>query len=103
MYLARHLYEPWFWASVLVGLLIVPAAMRRKEGFVLLATGIQLAFYAGSYFATPHDARWHVATSWPRLTDQIAIPITYVVFLTLAKYAAGGEDSPNVEARPVEP
>jgi hypothetical protein len=63
---------------------------------------IQIGFYVGSYFATPHDARWHVATSWPRLTDQVAIPITYVVFLALAKYVAAMKDSPHVEARPVE-
>ncbi|HYS56065.1 MAG TPA: hypothetical protein VER58_20090 [Thermoanaerobaculia bacterium] len=102
IYLAGHLYEPWFWGSILMGLLIVPSVARRREAFVLLATVIQLVFYIGSYFATPHDARWHVATSWPRLTDQIAIPITYVVFLTLAKTAAAMKDSPRAEARPVE-
>ena len=102
VYLAVHLYEPWFWGSILLGLLIVPSVARRREAFVLLATDIQLVFYIGSYFATPHDARWHVATSWPRLTDQIAIPITYVVFLTLAKTAAAMKDSPRAEARPVE-
>jgi len=102
MYLAAHLYEPWFWGAILLGLLIVPAVARRAEAFVLLATAIQLIFYIGSYFATPHDARWHVATSWPRLTDQIAIPITYVVFMTLAKTAAAMKDSARAEARPVE-
>jgi hypothetical protein len=102
MYVARHLYEPWFWIAVLAGLLIVPAAVMRREAFVLLVTALQLAFYAASYFATPHNLRWHVATSWSRLTDQIAIPITYVVFLMLAKYAAGIEESPDAEARPFE-
>lgn len=103
IYLTRHLYEPWFWTCVLLGVLIIPGAARRREAFVLLATLIQLGFYIASYFATPHNARWHVATSWPRLTDQIAIPITYVVFLALAQYVAGVEESPDVEARPVQP
>ncbi len=102
MFVARRLYEPWFWAAVLAGLVIVPAAARRREAFVLLVTLIQLAFYVASYLATPHNLRWHVATSWSRLTDQIAIPITYVVFLMLAKYAAGVEESPDAEARPIE-
>src|SRR5712692_3539367 len=101
IYLARHLYEPWFWASILVGLLIAPSEGRRREVFVLLATAVQLSFYVASYIATPHNARWHVATSWPRLTDQIAIPITYVAFMMLAKYAAAVKDAPHVEARPV--
>ena len=70
---------------IFLGLLIVPSVARRREAFVLIATVIQIGFYVGSYFATPHDARWHVATSWPRLSDQVAIPITYVVFLALAK------------------
>ncbi len=102
MYVARQLYEPWFWIALLAGLLLAPAVARRQEGFVLLVTVLQLVFYAGSYFATPHDLRWHVATSWSRLTDQIAIPITYVVFLTLAKYAASVEESPDAEARSIE-
>jgi len=92
MFLARRLYEPWFWVVVLAGVLIAPAAMRRREKFVLLVTVVQLAFYVGSYFATPHDVGWHVATSWSRLTAQIAIPITVVVFLMLANYAAEKEE-----------
>jgi hypothetical protein len=93
LYLARHLYEPWFWITVLAGVMILPLSLRRREAFVLLATGIQLAFYIGSYFVTPRDLRWHVATSWSRLTDQIAIPITVAVFLALANYAASGQES----------
>ena len=58
--------------ALLAGILIAPAAARMRERFVLLVTAIQLVFYIGSYFVTPHDIRWHVATSWSRLTDQIA-------------------------------
>jgi hypothetical protein len=102
LYLAQHLYEPWFWIAIVAGLLIASSKWRRPDAFIMLATLIQLSFYIGSYFATPHDARWHVATSWPRLTDQIAIPVTYIVCITLAKYAAAMKDSPRAEARPLE-
>jgi hypothetical protein len=103
VFLARRLYEPWFWVAVLAGVIIIPSVTRRREAFVLVVTAVQLAFYIGSYYATPHDARWHVATSWSRLTDQIALPITYVVVLALAKYAAGMEHSPpHAEAGPVQ-
>jgi len=91
LYIARHLYEPWFWIAVLAGVMILPLPLRKREVFILLVTGIQLVFYLGSYFATPHELRWHVATSWSRLTDQIAIPITVVVFLALANFAARDE------------
>ena len=99
VYLSQHLYEPWFWAVLLGGLVIAPAALRRREAFVLIATLVQLVFYVGSYYATPHDARWHVVTSWSRLTDQIALPITYVVVLMLANTVARVEESPDAEAR----
>ncbi|HEY6842705.1 MAG TPA: hypothetical protein VI391_00940, partial [Thermoanaerobaculia bacterium] len=95
MFLARRLYEPWFWIALLAGLIIVPATTVARERFVLIVTAIQLAFYIGSYFATPHEVAWHVLTSWSRLTDQIAIPITVVVFLALANYAATAPASPS--------
>ncbi len=99
-YLATKLYKPWFWVAVLAGILIAPAAARRREAFVLLVTAIQLVFFAGAYFVTPHDIHWHVLTSWPRLTGQIAVPIAFVVFLMLANSLRGGEDAPHAEARP---
>lgn len=99
IFLAAQLHEPWFWVALLIGILVVPAAMRRREAFVLLATAIQLAFYVGAYLTTPHDLRWHVMTSWWRLTGQVAIPITFAVFLMLANSLWGGQDAPHAEAR----
>jgi hypothetical protein len=98
MFLARRLYEPWFWIALLAGLIIVPGTIVFRERFVLIVTAIQLAFYIASYFATPHEVAWHVLTSWSRLTDQIAIPITVVVFLALANYAATAPASPSSPA-----
>jgi hypothetical protein len=103
-YLAAKLYEPWFWMAILVGILVAPAAARRREAFVLLATAIQLVFYVVAYLSTPHDLRWHVLTSWSRLTGQIAVPITFAVFLMLANSLRRGEDAPHAEAtRPAVP
>jgi hypothetical protein len=85
--------------ALLIGILIAPVASRRRETFVLLATAIQFAFYVGAYLTTPHDLRWHVLTSWWRLTGQIALPITFAVFLMLANSLRGGEDAPHAEAR----
>ncbi len=91
-FLGRVLSERWFWIAILAGVLIVPSLVRR-ESFVLLVTVIQLLFYVGAYYATPTNVRWHVFTSWERLTEQIALPITFVVVLMLSKY---------VVARPTE-
>ncbi len=101
-FLAARLYEPWFWMAILAGFLIAPAAARRRELFVLLVTAIQLTFYVVAYLSTPHNLRWHVLTSWSRLTGQIAVPITFAVFLMLANSLRGGQDAPHAEARPDE-
>ena len=101
-YLAAQLFEPWFWIAILAGLLIAPAAARRREPFVILVTAIQFAFYVVAYLSTPHNLRWHVLTSWSRLTGQIAVPITFVVFLMLANSLRDGQDAPHAEARPDE-
>jgi hypothetical protein len=97
-YLAEKLSQPWFWVALLIGIVVAPAVATRREAFVLLVTVIQLAFYVGAYLTTPHDLHWHVLTSWSRLTGQIAVPVTFVVFLLLANSLRGAEDAPH-EAR----
>jgi hypothetical protein len=102
MFLAEQLYNPGFWIAILIGILIAPAAARRRERFVFLVTAIQLVFYFGVYLITPNGLRWHVLSSWPRLTAQIAVPITFAVFLMLANSLWREEDAPHAEARPDE-
>jgi hypothetical protein len=97
--LAERLYHPWFWIAILAALVIIPSAARMRERFVLLVTAIQVVFFIAAYFGTPYDVRWHIGTSWPRLTEQIAVPITFVVFLALADLVRRGEDARNAEAR----
>ena len=102
-FLWEHLHEPWFWVAIIAGIAIAPAVARKREAFVLLVTAIQLAFYVGSYLATPHDARWHIVTSWPRLTMQIALPITFATLMMLAAaFPPAQQSPPDAEARPVE-
>lgn len=99
LFLATHLDQPWFWLAILIGILAVPARVRKGEFFVLLVTAIQLFFYIVVYFATPRDLHWHVLTSWSRVTGQIALPIAFAAFLMLAKSMQGSEDAPHAEAR----
>src|SRR5262249_6979321 len=79
--------DPWLWIALLAGVLIVPSVLRR-EAFVFLVTAIQVTFYIGTYFGTPHDLRWHIRTSWPRLTEQVALPVAFVVILMLYESVA---------------
>jgi hypothetical protein len=99
LFLAQQLYKPWYWVAILAGILIAPAVARRRETFVLTVTAIQLFFYVAAYMTTPYDLRWHVLTSWARLTAQIAVPITFAVFLMLANSLRAEEDAPHAEAR----
>ncbi len=99
----HDLVDPWFWVCVIAGIIVAPAVRRRREAFVFLVTGIQLVFYVAAYYATPHDPRWHIVTSWPRLTVQISLPITFVVLVMLADFFPRVEQSaPDAEAGPVE-
>lgn len=98
-FLSARLDEPWFWVAVTASVLIVPATLRRRESFVLVATAIQLLFFVGAYFATPNDLRWHVATSWSRLTAQVAAPITFSAVLMLADFVFARKNASDAEAR----
>lgn len=99
MFLAEQLYKPWFWVAILTGILIAPAAARRNERFVVLVTAVQFLFYLGAYLASPNNLSWHVKSSWSRLTGQIAVPITFAVFLMLANSLRRSQDAPHAEAR----
>ncbi|HKS23768.1 MAG TPA: hypothetical protein VJZ76_13285 [Thermoanaerobaculia bacterium] len=83
--LVRSSYQPWLWAAMLFGFLVVPMASRER--FVLLATLFQLLVYIAVYFATPHDVAWHIRTSWTRLTLQVAPPLAFAVMIELARHA----------------
>ena len=98
-FLLARLHQPWFWLALIAGIVIAPAARRRREALVLIVTAVQLAFFITSYLATPHDPRWHIATSWPRLTVQLALPITFAVIMMLAVSFPGVEESADAEAR----
>jgi hypothetical protein len=104
MFMAEQLYKPWFWGAILVGVLLAPAVARRRERFIFLVTAIQFLFYFAAYLMTPNGVRWHVLSSWSRLTGQIAVPITFAVFLLLANSLRGSQDAPHAEdTRPVVP
>jgi hypothetical protein len=96
-FLAARLHRPWFWAAIFAALLVAPAAARRRERFVLVVTAIQIVLFASAYFVTPYDVRWHVITSWARLTGQVAVPIAFSVFLMLAE-SLRGEEAPAPSA-----
>ena len=97
--LLRYLHAPWLWSVLLVALLVVPHRLRVRERFVLLVFAFQIAIYAVTYLGTPYTVEWQVATSWPRLTAQIASPLLVVVMLMLARTFAPEHDLAHAEAR----
>lgn len=102
--LLQNLHAPWIWAALLVALLVVPHALRVRERFVLIVFVLQIAIYVVTYLGTPYNIEWQIATSWPRLTAQVATPLLAVVMLMLARTLApehGPEDDlAHAEARP---
>ncbi|MGA8809733.1 MAG: hypothetical protein WB973_17825 [Thermoanaerobaculia bacterium] len=98
LFLAEQLTKPWFWTAILIGILVAPAVLRYRERFIFLVTAIQGLFFVVVYFITPNGLRWHVQSSWPRLTAQLAVPITFAVFLMLANSLLPEEDAAHAEA-----
>ena len=98
LFLAEQLTKPWFWIAILIGILVAPAVLRYRERFIFLVTAIQGLFFVVVYFITPNGLRWHVQSSWPRLTAQLAVPITFAVFLMLANSLLPEEDAAHAEA-----
>lgn len=87
--LVSRLAQPWAWIALVVALFVIPAATLARERFVLMVTGIQLAFLVGAYFTTPFNVTWHVWASWSRLTAQLAAPVTFCVLVMLAGLLGG--------------
>jgi hypothetical protein len=84
--LLQNLPLRWLWLAILLAVLVVPRELRARERFVLIAVTVQILFYIAVYCATPYQVEWHIGTSWPRLTFQLATPLLYVVMATLAAY-----------------
>lgn len=57
---------------VLAILLAVAPALARREKFLLSVIGLQGFLYLAIYAGTHHDLRWHLGTSFERVTSQLA-------------------------------
>ncbi len=96
--LIAQLPDSWMWILMLAALVIASHRVRAAERFVFSVVAIQLFFYVGAYLVTPHDLEWHIETSWPRLTRQIAVPLLFSVTVLLARTFAGEETLAHAEA-----
>lgn len=82
----------FFWLFTLIVVLVGIRYVVRHERFLGTAVLIQTSFYIGSYIVTPHDVEWHVTTSWSRLADQLALPLSM-----LALFVVFGEEERRME------
>lgn len=81
---AASVSRPLFWAGIVAALLLLAFSGRlRRERFIVTVCLIQLGFYLGSYVITVLEPVWHIAQSWPRLVDQVALPLGYIAFANL--------------------
>jgi len=71
--------KPLMWLGIIAGAFLAARAQR----FLFTAAGVQLAFYVGAYFATPHDVQWHVRWSWERLVSHVTPLLAYAVLIEL--------------------
>src|SRR5205823_14082413 len=74
--------KPFFWTAVVVALLL-GVQQLRGERFLTVAIVVQLLFFVGAYFITPHDVAWHVRWSWERIVTQLAAAIGFLSVVAL--------------------
>lgn len=80
---STHPEKPLFWITVLLVMAFGLRLVFRRERLVVLATSLQFAAFIAAYAFTSLDVAWQIRTSWPRLLNQIAIPVLYVAFVRL--------------------
>ena len=98
--LATWITTPVLWVVLLAGLAVAAPSRVRGQIVILLAVGVQFAFFVGAYLATPYEVEWHVMWSWSRISRQLAAPLVFAVMVALAQTFAPPHDVPHAEARP---
>lgn len=74
-----------FWIGIGAAIVVVGRQLVRQERFLLVATVMQLLFYAAVYLVTPYEVRWHIDTSWDRILRQI---LPFIALLAMLPTAA---------------
>lgn len=77
--------QPLYWFALVLALLLGWRYVAGEGRVLSVTIALQLLFYVGSYVVTPHDVFWHVANSWARLLGQVALLLTAVAALALAR------------------
>lgn len=89
--------KPFFWLTVAIILLFALRVIVRRERLVPLATLLQLLAFLAAYAVTSLPVEWQISTSWPRLLNQIAIPVLYVAFVRLLLPSDGGRSTGAID------
>jgi hypothetical protein len=63
--------QPLFWLGVTAACAIGWRRIATTERFLAVVILLQLLFFIGAYFVTPHDIVWHVRWSWERIVRQL--------------------------------
>jgi hypothetical protein len=93
--LATWTADPILWLLIAAAILV---ALRREEAPYLVIVIVQFAGLIAAYVTTPYGLHWHISTSWPRLTRQLAPIATILALILLAKTYLPEEDHAHAEA-----
>lgn len=69
--------QPLVWIAAIGGLALAPKENFRRERFLLLVVGLQLAFYFAAYAVTPLDLVGHVNGSWDRISSHVTMLVAF--------------------------
>jgi len=87
--LATYWWQPFLWLSIAATLLFCRREIARRDRFLITTVAIQMAFYLFSYATGPHDLRWQISTSWPRLLSHLLLPLLFLALTCLGRALSG--------------
>lgn len=96
--MAEALSNPALWMIMIIAMAISFRRVR-SELFMLVAVAAQLLFFVLAYLATPLDAAWHIASSFGRISAQLAVPFLYATVVLLSRYVTSrqAESAPTAD------
>ena len=85
--LAAWTEKPALWTAIVV----VAAFFWRRAPMLFAIVALQAAFCVGTYLITPYAFEWHIATSWERVSRQLAALAAYAAQVALATQFSSAE------------
>jgi hypothetical protein len=94
-------YQERIWIAAVIAVVAAGTQFIQRERFLLTTLVVQILFGLTAYVITPFDLKWHVATSWQRVTAQLIVLVAYLGLIAGVDALTGRSRSVRIP-RPAE-